>query len=86
MQPDRLPPHDLTAEESTLGSILIDGESITHAYAHVDSHAHAYTYTHANSYSYSNSPDKHACVVIAPEPLLIVWVSSRVHAVEPHLK
>lgn len=29
MQADRLPPHDLSAEESVLGSILIDGTSIT---------------------------------------------------------
>ncbi|MDP7089821.1 MAG: DnaB-like helicase N-terminal domain-containing protein, partial [Dehalococcoidia bacterium] len=30
MQADRLPPHDLSAEESVLGSILIDGMAITH--------------------------------------------------------
>ena len=29
MQADRLPPHDLSAEESVLGSILIDGMSLT---------------------------------------------------------
>ena len=29
MQADRLPPHDLNAEESVLGSILIDGMTIT---------------------------------------------------------
>ena len=29
MQADRLPPHDLNAEESVLGSILIDGSTIT---------------------------------------------------------
>ena len=29
MQADRLPPHDLHAEESVLGSILIDGMTIT---------------------------------------------------------
>ncbi|SVD90724.1 uncharacterized protein METZ01_LOCUS443578, partial [marine metagenome] len=29
MQADRLPPHDLSAEESVLGSILIDGLTIT---------------------------------------------------------
>ena len=29
MQADRLPPHDLNAEESVLGSILIDGTTIT---------------------------------------------------------
>ncbi len=29
MQADRLPPHDIQAEESVIGSLLIDGESIT---------------------------------------------------------
>ena len=29
MQADRLPPHDIQAEESVVGSLLIDGESIT---------------------------------------------------------
>ena len=29
MQADRLPPHNLNAEESVLGSILIDGMTIT---------------------------------------------------------
>ena len=29
MQADQLPPHDLSAEESVLGSILIDGMAIT---------------------------------------------------------
>ena len=29
LQADRLPPHDIQAEESVIGSLLIDGESIT---------------------------------------------------------
>ena len=29
MQLDRLPPHDIIAEQSVIGSILLDGESIT---------------------------------------------------------
>lgn len=28
-QPDRLPPHDIQAEESVIGSLLIDGEAVT---------------------------------------------------------
>jgi replicative DNA helicase len=30
VQAERLPPHDIHAEESVIGSLLIDGESITH--------------------------------------------------------
>jgi len=30
VQADRLPPHDIQAEESVIGSLLIDGESISH--------------------------------------------------------
>jgi replicative DNA helicase len=29
LQPDRLPPHDIHAEESVIGSLLIDGEAVT---------------------------------------------------------
>ncbi|MCZ6539055.1 MAG: replicative DNA helicase [Chloroflexi bacterium] len=35
MQADRLPPHDLNAEESVLGSILIDGTTITEIAGHL---------------------------------------------------
>ena len=34
MQLDRLPPHDIIAEQSVIGSILIDGNSITKVKAH----------------------------------------------------
>ncbi|MFW6195302.1 MAG: replicative DNA helicase [Chloroflexota bacterium] len=36
MQPDRLPPHDIEAEEAVIGSLLVDGEAITQVSGFLD--------------------------------------------------
>ena len=50
MYADRLPPHDVAAEESVVGSILIDGESVTHISGFVKPNDF---YTERNRWCYS---------------------------------